>query len=912
MAFPMSQTILKLQLEIPPARTQLVARQRLSERLRAGLAGKLTLVSAPAGSGKTTLVSELARRSGRPVAWLSLEAGDDDPPRLLAGLAAALQQMEAGIGATTQALLQAAPPPPLESVTAALRNEIATAATPPLLILDDYQVLKNEAIHRAISFLIEHLPAGAHLIIVSRTRPPLPFPRWRARGELTELRLPDLRFTTEEATAFFRQVMKLDLAPETIAALNASAEGWIAGLQLAALALQRRADDEQFIREFTGRHHYVFDYLMDEVMAQQPDETQEFLLRTAILTRLNDSLCDALTERTDSHAVLQSLEETNLFLIALDEERQWYRYHHLFAEFLLARARTALGEAEIAALHGRAARWFAQHGSTDEALEHAFAAADFELAAQLIEQTADEMYARGAVVVLQRQLERLPENVRRARPRTAIYYAWALFFSGLGSSDVAGAFARAEEYLRRTEDLIGDNAELNDERGMIFAVRTSMSGAAAAAQRNAPDGLAATIRYGEQALAYLPASNTTWRSVVNLGLGFAYRLAGEIAAATNAFTTASRLAEAGGNLSGALYALNHGGALLIAQGRLHEAERAYRNGLRLARERNAEQLPILGQIHFGLGRLLYEWNRLDEAAECLQAARARGEAGGFPIADVLMALARVRHAQGDAEAVQAALTEATQGRATQGVSATFLAQAEMEQARLHLVKGDVAAAARWAKAVNLSLDAPVAPWREAEYLTLARVLIAQGQTSQVVPLLAALKQSAAASKRHGNLIEILVLEATAAHARGETEAAQGTLKQVLALAEAAEYVRVFVDEGEPMTALLHQLYQLAKKDNPHQPGFSREYLERLLLAFRSAQRSSSATAATTNELIEPLSEREWEILRLIAAGHSNQEIAAKLFVAPSTIKWHVGNLYGKLNVRTRTQAIARAQQLNLL
>ncbi len=902
--------MLRAKLVVPPARSRLVERSRLLDTLLAGLSGKLTLISAPAGSGKTTLAGDLARQVKQPVAWLSLDAGDDDPARLMAGLIAAFKLADAGVGAATEALLQSPQPPPLESVMAALLNEIK----PSVLILDDYHVIKNETIHHAFAFFIEHLPAGAHLVIASRANPPLPLPRWRGRGELTELRMPDLRFTADEAAVFFNRMMKLELAPESIARLTASAEGWITGLQLAALSLQRREDSDQFIRDFTGRHHYVLDYLMDEVTARQPAEIQAFLLRTSVLSRLTGSLCDALTDVTGGQAALRQIEQANLFLIALDEERQWYRYHHLFAEFLLTAARAALGEVEIAALHSRAARWFERHGYTAEAIEHALAAADHDLAAQLIEQTADDLYSRGAIPTLRRQLEQLPESALTERPRAAIYYAWTLFFSGLGSSDAASVFAQAEDYLRKAEALIGDSPEANEERGMIFAVRTSMSGAASAQKpsQEAGGGLSQTIQYGEQALSNLPERNLTWRSVVNLGLGFAYRLAGDMAAATRAFTEASRLAEAGGNLSGALYALNHGGALLIAQGRLHEAERVYRDGLRLAREHKAEQLPILGQIHFGLGRLLYEWNRLDEAAQCLNKARACCEAGGFPIADVMMALARARHAQGDREAAQAAVSVAMQGGATRGVSATFLAQAEMEQARLKLAAGDVAAAARWAKAANLRPDQPVAPWREAEYLTLARVLIAQGQADQASGLLASLRQAAATSNRTGNLIEILTVEATAQRARGETEAAQDSLKQALALAEPAEYARVFVDEGEPLAALLHQLYQRLKKDHDHQLGFSREYVERLLLALRGEQRASPDPVEANQSLIEPLSERELEILRLIAAGRSNREIAEKLFVAPSTIKWHVGNIYGKLNVRTRTQAIGRAQELGVL
>jgi LuxR family maltose regulon positive regulatory protein len=531
---------------------------------------------------------------------------------------------------------------------------------------------------------------------------------------------------------------------------------------------------------------------------------------------------------------------------------------------------------------------------------------------------ADEWYAQGAIATLQRRLEELPESVRQTRPRAAIYYAWTLFFSGLkGNSEEI--FRQAENYLQQAEQALDERDEANEERGMIFAVRTSLASAAPAqeAPRLPSQNLADTIGCGEQALRYLPEHNLTWRCVVNISLGFAYRLAGEITAAARAFIEASRLGEAGGNLSGALYALSNCGALLISQARLSEAERLYRDGLRMARERKADLLPILGQIHFGLGRLLYQQSRLDEAAHHLNEARARCEAGGFPAADVMMSLSRVRYAQRDDEAAQAAMSEAMQSSGLSGISAIFAAQAEMEQARLKLSQGDAAAARRWARAAKLSLDQPLL-WREAEYLTLARLLVAQGEAERAMPLLELFREAAVATERQGSLIEILAVEATALEASGRGEAAQDCLKQALGLAEPEGYVRVFVDEGEKMLALLQQIYQQLKKDRGEEDGFSRKYVERLLMEWRGERQGADGLPETNgannsaSELVEPLSERELEILRLIAAGLANQKIAEKLFVAPSTIKWHVGNIYGKLNVRSRTQAIARARQLKLL
>ena len=929
----MSQTILRTKLCVPPERPQLVARLRLTDSLLAGFAGKLSVISAAAGSGKTTLVSDLVRQIERPVAWLSLDGGDNDPMRFLAYLVAAFREScresAAGIGDATASLLQSPQPPALETMMATLLNEIAAAENALILVLDDYHVINNRAIHEAVAFFIEHLPAGAHLIIASRTSPPLPLPRLRGRGELTELRMPDLRFTTDEAATFFGLTMKLELTPENVAALTARTEGWIAGLQLAALSLHRRRDSGQFIKDFTGRHQYVLEYLVDEVVSQQPEEAQVFLLRTSVLDRLTGSLCEALTGQTGSHERLHSLEQANLFLIPLDEQRQWYRYHHLFAEFLLARARTALGDAEIGALHKRAAEWYEQHDFAAEAIEHAFLAADFDFAARLIERTADEWYARGALATLQRWLATLPENVLSARPRSAIYYAWALYFNGLGNQDGSALFERAEGYLRMAERSLEGISEANEERGMIFAVRTSMASAAPTAKSPlcATRDLARTIQCGLKALELLPEYNLSWRCVVNLGLGFAYRLVGDISAATQCFVEAARLGELGGNLSGALVALNNCGALLSAQGRLYEVERVYRDGLRIASQRNGDLLPITGQIYYGLGRLLYEWNRLSEAAQCMNNARTRCEAGGFPRAEVMMTLARVQFAQRNDEAVRETISRATEIYSTEGISATSMGHAEMERARLSLLQGNVAAAARWAKTADLEPNQSAAPWREAEFLTLARVLIAQGRSEKALELLDSLKQAAASGKRNGNLIEILTVMATALVTTEQTDDARNCLKQALVLAEPSDYVRVFTDEGEPLAGLLYSLYQQLKKERGNSYGFSREYVERLLLALRSeetAARSgpvrsgparsgseSSESSEPATELVEPLSDRELEILRMIAAGRANQEIAEKLFVAPSTIKWHINNIYGKLGVRSRTQAIARARHLRL-
>jgi LuxR family maltose regulon positive regulatory protein len=916
--------MLTTKLNIPPARSQVVHRQRLTDQLIAGLSRRLTLVSAPAGSGKTTLVSEFVRQIDRPVAWISLDAGDDDPTRFMTYLVAALQTVRPDIGQTVQALLHSPQPSPLEQMMVTLINELAAASVECVLVLDDYHLIKAEAIHNAVAFLLDNLPPTLHVVIAGRTSPPLPLPRWRGRGELTDVRMADLRFTPDEATAFLNGAMALGLTPEVIATLEARTEGWIAGLQLAALSLRRRDDGSQFVKTFTGRDRYILDYLVDEVISRQPERVQSFLLETAVLDRMTGPLCDAVTGQPDGQAMLGALEEANLFLVPLDNERRWYRYHHLFAEFLQARLRDHAGADGLATLHQRAARWHAQNGFTSEAVEHALAASDFELAAHLIEQAADELYSRGSIATLRRWLERLPEAVVRDRPRAAIYYAWVLFFAGEGSRDSETIFERADGYLRSAEKVMRErtsgakNDSPNEELGMIYAVRTTMASAAPVrksalcAQRD----LARTIECGRQALAHLPEQNLIWRCVVNIGLGYAYRVAGNITAAAQSFAEASRLGHVGGNLSGALFARSNWASLLIMQGRLHEAEQVYQDALRVAAAHKGDLLPITGQIHIGLGRLLYEWNELEQAARYLAEGLKRAEAFGFCSPEVLMMLARVRRAEGDEETSQLLVAEAIEDLQTSETHIHSAMLARLEHVRLMLAQGDVQAASRWAKTSGLSFDAEPTAWREPETITFARVLIAQGQAEKIMPLVEALRRAATAGGRRGSLIEILAVQATAYHASGQATAAQTCLGEALAMAEPERYVRVFVDEGKPMLALLHQVYQ-SLKERPASATFSREYVERLLIVQRKAEtvtvRAPEAVATTTQQpLVEPLSQRELEILRLIAAGRSNKEIAQELFVAVSTIKWHVNNIFGKLNVQSRTQAIARAQRLGIL
>ncbi|HEU4387331.1 MAG TPA: LuxR C-terminal-related transcriptional regulator [Blastocatellia bacterium] len=903
--------LLTTKLHVPAGRTRLVPRERLINVLLAGLNRRLTAISAAAGSGKTTLVTEFARRAERPVAWISLDSGDNDPMQFLAYLIAALSRVDPRIGRSLGALLQSSHPPTLSSCIVALANDIAAAHAEPLIVFDDYHTITSDEIHKAVSQLVTSLPPGPHTVLASRTNLPFSVALLRGRDELTEVRMSDLRFTLVEATEFLRDVMQLDLTAETIAELEARTEGWITGLQLAALSLQRRVDGAEFLKAFSGRHNYVLDYLVDEVIAQQPPAVQTFLLQTAILNRLAGPLCDAVTGQTGGEQILSDLENRNLFLIALDDERRWYRYHHLFSEFLLDRLREKVDASGVANLHRRASLWFQECGLVSESLEHAFAAGDYDTAARLIEANADQLYAKGAIPTLQRWLDRLPDEVFDARPRAAIYRGWVLFFAGEGSQNKETIFEQADSYLRRAERLSQDHSseDSREQLGMIYAVRTAMASAMPArkspvcAQRD----LAMTIQCGQRALEYLPKENLGWRCVVNVSLGYAYQIVGDIAAAIRCFSDAAKLGHAGGNLSGALFAFSNWATLLVMQGKLAETERVYTEALRAGKEGEADSHHLTGQIYVGLGRLFYERNQLDEAASFLSQAISQAEAAGARVPQVLISLARVKWAQGDQPGARA-LAEQANEQLEQPMHQLFAIRARLEHLRLLLADGNVEAATNWLRTSAPSSDEEPTSWREAEFVALARVLIALKQPAKALEVLDKLWKSASASKRTGSLIEIATVQAAAHHAAGNPDAAQENLGRALEMGEPETYTRVFVDEGDRIHEVLGQLYQTLKKRDISL-GFSRDYVERLLLVVKATAPERSTAQGVT--LVEEFSERELEVMRLIAAGLSNQEIADKLFVAVTTIKWHVTNIFGKLGVRTRTQAVAKAKHLNL-
>ena len=829
--------LLATKLAIPPARPALVPRPRLIAALRAGLRARLTLVSAPAGFGKTTLLSawrSVAPGGGIPVAWVSLDSGDNDPVRFWRYVAGALDSLYPGAGEAARAILRSPEAPPIEVVLTALINGLAGLQEDAVLVLDDYHVVESTAIHDGLAFLIEHLPAALHLVVAGRADPPLPLARWRARGQLLELRAQDLRFTLEEAAQFLDEVMGLELSAEHVAALEARTEGWIAGLQLAALSMRGRADLSGFVEAFTGSHRHIVDYLAGEVLQRQPDHVQSFLLQTSILERLAGPLCDALTGRDEGQAMLERLEQDNLFVVPLDDQRRWYRYHHLFGDFLRTRGERARPD-QLPQLHRRAAAWHERHGLLDGAVRHALAGQDFERAADLIERSAESMWMRAELTTLLGWLEALPEAMRRSRPRLLLAHVWtSLLLHPFDSAAV-------ELTLKDTEAAVGsiksdperDSTEMSDRRediaelrGVLAAIRAAMTSMRA----DAPG----TVVLAHQALELLPRGSVYWRTVTTTNLGLAYTSAGDMAAASETLAEAIALAESAGNVYTALSAKVWLARTMAVQGRLRSAAEVSRQGLDAVTRQGAGALPAAGYLHLSLGQLLYEWSDLEAAERHAREGieRLGIHERGWGLVEAYALLARVRQAQDDAGGALDLL-----GRAEEAARATGLPWAlslvAAYRARLGLEQGDLAGAARWVESTGLSTDDEAGHQREIARMARARVFLAQGRPQEALQLLQRLAHTAEAAGRMARVVEMLALQSLALQAEGNDIAAVVALRRALSLAQPEGYVRTFVDEGAPVALLLTKVLTSAVKEGESAPARRVEdYGGRLLAALR--------------------------------------------------------------------------------
>jgi LuxR family maltose regulon positive regulatory protein len=895
---------------VPRTRPELVPRPRLREALVRNEGRRLTLVSAPAGFGKTTLLSEwLEDRSedGRSVAWLSLEEADNDPARFLAYLVSALQSaLGEGIGEGVLASLRLPEFPPVEAVVGVLINELADVRDEVTIVLDDYHVIHSGPIHEATSFLLEHLPENVHLVISSRADPPLPLAKLRARDQVTEIRAAALRFTTEEATAFLKGVMGLTLSAADVAALEAVTEGWIAALQLAALSMRDREDVSGFVESFSGGNRHVLDFLAEEVLERQSEGVREFLLKTSVLERMSAPLCDALTSRNDGQQMLERLEHDNLFLIALDDERRWYRYHHLFADFL--RSRLQRGQPErMRELHRRAAEWYERNGWTSEAVRHALAAQEHDRAADLVEQVARKMWLRAEIMTLLGWLEELPEETRRRRPQLLLQYSAALLW--------VGRLDDVELLVQEIERVLGVSGEGRDEDLQPSAdepLRQVLLGFFAAVRswraylKGEPHG---AIALAQRALELLPEEDVELRSFAAFRLAEAYRTADDLEAASAAFAETAELGRAAGHEYLVLRAMSRQAKLQVARGRLRKADHLLQRALLFAVERGGDSLPATGEVHVVIGELLYERDELEAAADRLKEGIRLAERMGQldTLVEGYVALSRVEMAQGNVESALERAREASKLAERSG-AAEAIVEAAAWNARLHLTRNDSTAAVLELERIAGAPAVSVSMVRESAQIALARLTVARGEHEEALRLLEGLRQSTEAAGRTGKLIEILTLQAVALWERNRREQAVGSLTRALALAEPEGYVRTLVDEGAKVGELLSAILEARQRGHPDATRIPARYLAKLL----AIHAQESATPGAGERLSEPLSERELEVLALVASGKSNLEIASSLFVSLSTVKTHINNLYRKLGARSRTQAIARARDLDLI
>ena len=900
--------LLATKVNLPRTRPDRLARSRLVRRLDEGMGRPLVLVCTPAGFGKTTLLANWAADATLPVGWLSLDPDDNEPMRFWRYVVAALDRVVGGLGEHLVPLLSPGSGTSTHGVVTALINWLQDRPGELALVLDDYHLIDEPAIHDSLGFLLSHLPPRLHLVIATRSDPPLPVARLRASGQLAELRAADLRFTPQEAAAFLREVWKLDLPPEAIAALEARTEGWAVGLQLAALSLQGRPDPDAFLDAFTGTHRYVLDYLSEEVLGRLPDQVRRFLLQTSILERLSGPLCDAVTGDSDGQGMLEELERANLFLVPLDEERRWWRLHHLFADLLRARM-LQLQPDKAPELHRRAAGWCEQHGLIDEAIRHALAAGDTTWATRLVEEHMGETLRRGESVALARWLSLLPDDTVRSRPGLCLAKAMTeLNLDHL--EEVERLLAHAERAFDHHEREPPE-LQIPTYGGMVAQVPAAIAllRAELAYDRADPDGVAAFAR---EALAHMADHEHGPRLFARSLLVGADWMTGRVVDTEPAF--AELLAE--GRAAPAAYPVLRTcfmlGLVQQAQGRLGAALHTYREGLRLASEGDRLSIYHAGEAHVGIAQVLYQRNQLEEALQHatkgVEFCRQVIELTELDIA--LVALAWVRQAMGDPDGALEAMEEACRTYARPDAVALAY-PAWSERARLQLTLGRVEEAARWTREQGLTEHDEVSYLREGDHLVLARVLVAQGQPDRALGLLERLDALAASQGRTGSLLQIRALRALALQAADEHQGALTLLAETLELAAPEGHVRVFVDEGPPMAALLRSLLGTRRRARAA-AGAGTEHLHRVIQAFQPATAQPDSTARAVRGLIEPLTDRELEVLRLLAAGRRNRDIAAELVVTLETVKKHTSHIFAKLGAANRTEAVAHARRLGLL
>jgi LuxR family transcriptional regulator, maltose regulon positive regulatory protein len=914
--------LLATKLHVPRPQPGFVPRPRLTIALDRALARRFILVCAPAGFGKTSELAHWASSRHDGLAWLSLDTADNDPARFWRHALAAMDRVRPGIADHAGPLLDASAASSSEPLVTALINELAAQPgdREVALVLDDYHLIVAAPVHASLIFLLEHMPPGLRLVLATRSDPPLPLARLRARGQLAELRGSDLRFTADEAASLLGEATGAGLPAETVAALTARTEGWAAGLQLAALSLRGQGDPAGFVTAFSGSHRYVLDYLASEVLEQQSEQVRAFLLETSVLDRMSGELCDAVTGRADGAVMLEATERAGLFVIPLDEVRGWWRYHHLFADLLRARLQQERPD-QVPALHRAAAAWHEAHGLADDAIRHALAAGDTTWAARLIERHTDALLFRGERDTVQRWLSALPAGLAGSRPRLLLAQVRLALLSGRAQD--------AEHLLDAAE-----RAQAGTGAGELSSeLYEPSSGREASVLANVPASIALDRAYlaelrgdGDRAAALatqaLAATATDERMLASHArgyLGLAEWLRGRLGEAEKTLTLTVELWETMGERNLVSRGCHHLGQVQRAQGRLQAATGTYQHALEVTAPPGRAALPAAGAAHVGLAEVAYQRNELEAARRHVTEgiALSRHLAYAQPLATGLATLAWIRQAMGDAPGAREAIGEAWRvmpGPATTGL----LNPVPVQRARLLLAQGDVTAAARWTRQHGLDAEDEADYAREPAYLVLARLLLAQDRPAPALALLERLLSAAADQGRTGSMIEIRALQALALAASGEQADAVDALARALVLGSPEGYVRVFADEGTPMAELLTRLIAAQRAGHARAREVPLDGLARVLRAFggtdaaRGRDRNAGAAAPGLTALVEPLSPREIQVLRLLAAGATNQAIARELVVTLDTVKKHVGHILAKLGAANRTEAVARARQLGLI
>ncbi|WP_245900242.1 LuxR C-terminal-related transcriptional regulator [Geodermatophilus normandii] len=896
------EPLLSTKLHAPRRRRGVVARARLTERLDRGDEAVLTLISAPAGFGKTTLVTEwlAVAAPGRSIAWLSLDERDNDPVVFWTYLVSALQTAVDRVGNGALAVLQE-PHAAMDEVLATLVNELDAASGDVVLVLDDYHVIATREVHDRLAFLLERLPPNVHLVIATRADPALPLARLRARGQLVEVRAADLRFTADEAAAYLNEAMGLALPPEHVAALDARTEGWIAALQLAALSMQGRDDLAAFIAGFAGDDRYIVDYLVEEVLQRQPEVVRDFLLSTAVLSRLSGPLCDVVVGRDGGAAMLEDLDRANLFLVPLDDRRHWYRYHHLFADVLHARLLAEQPE-RVPVLHRRASEWWARDEEPGEAIRHALAGGDPERAAELVELAMPAARQNRQETTLRHWFKQLPEHVLRDRPVLRAGYAGAILVHG----EVDGV----EEHLRDAErwlEAVGSREPVgaSADEAVVRVVRSQVAVYRAAQARLTGD-LQGTVTHAERVLELAGDDEHLVRGSAAGLLGLAHWTSGDLDAAHRWWNESRAQLHRAGHHSDTLGVSIALADIDLARGRLRDARTTYEAGLTTAARHDPRVLRGVADMHVGLSELFLERNELEAAHEHLALSDHLGDGAGLPQNRhrSRIAMARLRAAEGDPDAAVSLLDEAE--RLYVGDMFPDVRPIPAVRARMWVAQHRVGEALGWARERGLSPDDALSYLREFEHATLARILLAQHEHSgdptslvQATGLLERLVEAAGAGRRRGSVIQLSVHLALARQAGGDVPAALASLDRALTLAAPEGHVRVFLDEGQAMASLLRTL---------ETGGGTHAHVRRLLDADPAPDRGPLAQ----QHLIEPLSGRELEVLRLLGTDLDGPGIARELYLSLNTVRTHTRNVYAKLGVNSRRAAVRRAGELGLL